>query len=192
MGNVTLPTAHTEWLAKRGTGEGSQELSQTVLQARLRRRDWGFCELGREPTQTGRKERKIHHLADYPHRVASARVDGCTSKGRAILRKNIVLMRMISKYVVYFYTSCKNLLQQDERCVMIGGNKGIDRQNEKAIIRKNNMTEPKVAIMNSPVMPNYVTFDQASDVALYNNLLAIKVILTEKLKEKEGEERRLF
>ena len=74
--------------------------------------------------------------------------------------------------------------------VLIPYQKGMPLNREKAeqIIRKHNSSDVHVAIMNSPLNPGFVTFEQATDQMLAQNLSNIQTILGAKLAGKSIEE----
>lgn len=53
----------------------------------------------------------------------------------------------------------------------------FDRKKAEEIIRKHNITNQKVGIMNSPCNPGFITFNQAPDEMVKRNLSNIKTIL---------------
>ncbi len=55
--------------------------------------------------------------------------------------------------------------------------KPFDRAKAEATIVKHTQTNKKVAILNTPLSPNYVLFSEASDESVKSNLLEIKKIL---------------
>ena len=65
---------------------------------------------------------------------------------------------------------------------------GFDRQKAEEIIQKHNHSDIAVATYNSPIRPGWITFEQASDVTVYCNLVAIRNILLAELKGKSVEE----
>lgn len=74
--------------------------------------------------------------------------------------------------------------------VLIPYQKGMPLNREKAeqIIRKHNSSDVLVAVMNSPLGPGFVTFEQATDQMLAQNLLNIQTILGAKLMGKSIDE----
>lgn len=74
--------------------------------------------------------------------------------------------------------------------VLIPYQKGMPLNREKAeqIIRKHNSSDVLVAVMNSPLSPGVVTFEQATDQMLAQNLLNIQTILGAKLMGKSIDE----
>ena len=65
---------------------------------------------------------------------------------------------------------------------------GFDRQKAEELIQKHNHSDIAVATYNSPIRPGWITFEQASDVTVYCNLVAIRNILLAELKGKSVEE----
>ncbi len=53
----------------------------------------------------------------------------------------------------------------------------FDRQKAEEIIRKHNLSNSKVAAMNSPTNPGYVKFENSTDEMIKNNLSQILKIL---------------
>lgn len=53
----------------------------------------------------------------------------------------------------------------------------FDRQKAEEIIRKHTVTDVTVAVINSPLIPGYTTFEQATDDMVKNNLLIIRQVL---------------
>ena len=74
--------------------------------------------------------------------------------------------------------------------VLIPYQKGMPLNREKAeqIIRKHNSSDVLVAVMNSPLSPGFVTFEQATDQMLAQNLSNIQKILGAKLMGKSIDE----
>lgn len=71
-----------------------------------------------------------------------------------------------------------NELAMDMREIVDELNKPIfNRANAERIIRKHNLKNIKVAIMNSPFQPTYVKFENATNEMLKSNLEAIYTIL---------------
>ena len=54
---------------------------------------------------------------------------------------------------------------------------GFDREKAEEIIKKHNTSNAKVAVMNSPLSPNYVRFEHATNDMVANNLVGILNIL---------------
>ena len=65
---------------------------------------------------------------------------------------------------------------------------GFDRQKAEEIIQKHNRSDAAVAAYNSPLIPGWIAFEQASDEAMYCNLVAIRNILLAELTGKSVEE----
>ena len=65
---------------------------------------------------------------------------------------------------------------------------GFDRQKAEELIQKHNHSDIAVATYNSPIRPGWITFEQASDVTVYCNLVAIRNILLAELTGKSVEE----
>lgn len=57
----------------------------------------------------------------------------------------------------------------------------LDRKKAEQIIRKHNSSDVHVGMMNSPLSPGFVTFEQATDQMLAQNLSNIQTILGAKL-----------
>ncbi|MCM1368107.1 MAG: hypothetical protein NC184_04780 [Roseburia sp.] len=57
----------------------------------------------------------------------------------------------------------------------------FDRAIAENIIRNHNKTDEIVAIINSPLRQGFVTFEQASDDMVKNNLIMIRQVLQAKL-----------
>lgn len=74
--------------------------------------------------------------------------------------------------------------------VLIPYQKGMPLNREKAeqIIRKHNSSDVLVAVMNSPLSSGFVTFEQATDQMLAQNLSNIQTILGAKLMGKSIDE----
>ena len=74
--------------------------------------------------------------------------------------------------------------------VLIPYQKGmpLDREKAEQIIRKHNSSDVIVAVMNSPLSPGLVTFEQATDQMLAQNLLNIQTLLGAKLMGKSIDE----
>lgn len=66
----------------------------------------------------------------------------------------------------------------------------LDRKKAEQIIRKHNCSDFHVAAMNSPLNPGFVTFEQATDQMLAQNLAIIQTILSAKLMGKSINELR--
>lgn len=64
----------------------------------------------------------------------------------------------------------------------------LDRKKAEQIIRKHNSSDYHVALMNSPGNPGYVTFEQATDQMVAQNLANIQLILGAKLAGKSIDE----
>lgn len=64
----------------------------------------------------------------------------------------------------------------------------LDRKKAEQIIRKHNCSDVYVAAMNSPLSPGFVTFEQATDQMLAQNLKNIQTILSAKLMGKSIDE----
>lgn len=64
----------------------------------------------------------------------------------------------------------------------------LDRKKAEDIIRKHNLTDPLVAAYNSPIIPGYVTFEQATDQMVLGNLNTIQIYLSAKLTGKSIDE----
>lgn len=76
--------------------------------------------------------------------------------------------------------------------VLIPYQKGmpLDRKKAEQIIRKHNRSDVYIATMNSPLNPGFVTFEQATDQMVANNLSSIQTILSAKLMGKSIDELR--
>lgn len=59
----------------------------------------------------------------------------------------------------------------------------FDRQRAIELIHKQNLSDEAVAIVNSPLNSNFITFDVATNESLYSNLKIIRTILNAKLLE---------
>lgn len=64
----------------------------------------------------------------------------------------------------------------------------LERKKAEDIIRKHNATDPVVAAYNSPILPGYVTFQQATDQMILQNLNTIQIYLSAKLTGKSIDE----
>lgn len=64
----------------------------------------------------------------------------------------------------------------------------LDRKKAEDTIRKHNLTDPIVAVFNSPMRPDFVPFQQATDQMLINNLNTILRYLSAKLTGKSVDE----
>ena len=65
----------------------------------------------------------------------------------------------------------------------------LDRKKAEDIIRKHNASDPAIAAYNSPMLPGFVTFQQATDQMLLNNLNTIQAYLSAKMIGKSIDER---
>ena len=54
---------------------------------------------------------------------------------------------------------------------------GFDRKKAEEIIKKHNISNAKIAAMNSPLSPNYIRFEYATNDMVANNLVGILSIL---------------
>lgn len=57
----------------------------------------------------------------------------------------------------------------------------FNRIKAEDIIRKHNTTDVEVAIFNSPMKPDYIAFENATDEMVRNNLISIRNILVGRL-----------
>ena len=66
----------------------------------------------------------------------------------------------------------------------------FDRTKAESIIRKHNITDKVVATLNSPLNPNYTTFENATNEMFVNNLIAIRNILIVKLQQESSKKEK--
>lgn len=57
----------------------------------------------------------------------------------------------------------------------------FDRAKAENIIRKHNLTDKQIGVLNSPLNPGYIPFSQATDAQIRDNLKLILIHLIEKL-----------
>lgn len=66
--------------------------------------------------------------------------------------------------------------------------KPLDREKAEQIIRKHNRSDIHVALMNSPSKSGFITFEQATDQMVAQNLESILIIFRAKLAGKSVDE----
>ena len=65
---------------------------------------------------------------------------------------------------------------------------GFDRYKAEELISKHNRSDIVVAAFNSPLKPEWIPFEQATDEAVYRNLVAIRDLLFIELTEQGTDE----
>lgn len=70
----------------------------------------------------------------------------------------------------------KDIKEIDE---VLNPNTVFNRTKAENIIRKHNIKDEVVALYNSPINPDYITFENATNEMVKNNLISIRSILLE-------------
>lgn len=83
-----------------------------------------------------------------------------------------------------------SLVKDIEEINNVINNNIFDRTKAEGIIRKHNLSNLEVAILNSPLNPGYTKFENATDNMIVNNLLQIKTILFSKLQKEITEDKK--
>ncbi len=83
-----------------------------------------------------------------------------------------------------------SLVKDIEEIDNVINNNIFDRTKAEGIIRKHNLSNLEVAILNSPLNSGYTKFENATDNMIVNNLLQIKSILYAKLQKEILEDKK--
>lgn len=62
----------------------------------------------------------------------------------------------------------------------------FDRDKAEQIIKKHTLTDETVAVINSPLSPNFIPFNQAPDYMVKDNLIIIRQVLLDNLAKEQN------
>ncbi len=77
-----------------------------------------------------------------------------------------------------------NLLNDINEIMKVLNNQIFDREKAQDIIRKHNVSNRKILIVNSPLNPGFVRFEYSTDEMIKNNLnIILKILKAEYVEE---------
>ncbi len=81
---------------------------------------------------------------------------------------------------------CANIKSDIDEIDEVLNAQAFDRKKGEDVIRKHNVTDETVAQINSPLVPGFMPFNQASDDMVRNNLVVIRQVLLAKLAKEQS------